>query len=68
MADVQGFLPTDETFLAGGIRPDPRRGVILDAPGAVTYVYRTSGGSIGSTTSRAAVPAGAVILYAKPGA
>lgn len=37
------------------------RVLALHGPGAVTYYYRTTGGTRGSTTAVASIPAGAVI-------
>jgi hypothetical protein len=60
---IAGLVPTAPAFVAGGLRLDPKRlGLALPEVGSVTtYFYRTSGGTRGSTTDAAAIPAGAVV-------
>lgn len=71
MADYSAFTNTvtasnDDPGVTGGVRPPPVNGVLLDGPGTTTYVYLTTGGAFGSTTSRASVPAGASVAYTRP--
>jgi len=70
MADFTAFANTisaqnDDPGTASAWRLNPVPGVILDGAGLTTYVYLTTGGAFGSTTSRASVPAGASIVYTR---
>lgn len=65
MADYNGFLPPDDFPTPAGTRLPPASGVVLDPSGTTTYVYLTTGGFIGSTTSIGSIPAGASRLYTR---
>lgn len=57
MATYEGQIPTTQTFAAPR---EPGRAT-TPATTVTTYYYRESGGTRGSATSLASVPAGAVI-------
>lgn len=63
MAVRDGLLMSDPNVYFGGKSSAPRNGTTLDGASGptTTYYYRTSGGTRGSTTALASVPAGAVI-------
>ncbi len=62
MATFSAFTPTEPDAPSGGRRLPPRLGATHDPRGAaVTYCYRESGGTRGTTTDLGAIPAGAEI-------
>ena len=70
MADYTPFGSTtdatnDDPGIFGGARFAPVNGFVSDGAASTTYVYLTTGGAFGSTTSRASVPAGASIVYTR---
>ncbi|MEZ4391980.1 MAG: hypothetical protein R3A48_12860 [Polyangiales bacterium] len=64
MADYSAHPVPDPTAPKGGLRLDPKHGALGDAGGGgatITYCYRESGGTRGTTTSLSSVPVGAEI-------
>lgn len=61
MATYNGFTTATPSVAFGGKSTAPRNGVTLDPGGTVTYCYRESDGTRGTTTDLDAIPAGAEI-------